>query len=93
MDSLFSQIISGIIVAIILGWLGFGGTKRVVIHNEGRVRKTGKWIMIISGIAIFIGLAWAGSSNSTSWQPGHSLALLAFFVFLLGKLIAWFQRL
>ena len=52
MSELFNQIFIGIIVAIIVGWLGFGG-KKVIVHNGGRVKKTGKGIMLVSGIFIF----------------------------------------
>ena len=92
MSELFNQIFIGIIVAIILGWLGLGN-KKVIVQNGGKVRKTGKLIMLISGISIFVGLIWAGNNPLyKGWHPGYSLSVISFFVFILGKIVAWWQR-
>jgi len=93
MDELFKQIFIGIIVAIIVGWLGFGGKKKVIVQGTGKIRKTGKWIMLISGIFIFIGLIWVSNDPTyKGWHPGYSLSIISFMFFLLGKLIAWWQK-
>lgn len=93
MNEFFSQIAIGIIVAIILGWLGFGGSKKVIVNNS-KSHKLGKWIMIISVIIMIIGLNWAGKQSPTinTIAPGYSVAILGGFFFLIGKVIAWFQR-
>lgn len=93
MNQLFISVVSGLVVIIIASFFGLGGSKNIRISGD-RTRKTGKWIMIISAIVVFIGLSWAGKNPSGSGElaPGYSLALLGVFSFFIGKFIAWFQR-
>lgn len=100
MDQLLIQVLGGVIVAIIAGWFGVGGTTRVVVHGT-KVRRTGKWIIIISVVMIFIGLAWMGNGHPQSmddwFKPptvyGFTLALYGLLFFFIGKVVAWFQKL
>ncbi len=100
MSELLITIISGVIVAIIVAWFGIGGTKHVTIHGSP-VRKTGKWIIFFSIIAIFGGLAWAGhyslpqggldfSKHGTVY--GIALASFGLLALIVGKIVAWFQK-
>ena len=100
MEQLIYTVIGGVLIAIISTILGIGGTKRVVIHGNP-VRKTGKWIIIVSILMIFGGLAWAGSNSPTQGgfdfsKPGtiYGLTLTGYGVlaFIIGKIIAWFQK-
>lgn len=93
MKELVFTIISGVIVAIIVSWLGIGGTSHVSVHGSP-VRKTGKWIIVLGVLMIIGGLAWAGR-NSTSGLPainGYVLAGYGLIFFIAGKVVSWFQR-
>lgn len=94
MNNILSQIISGIIVALILYWIGLGSNK-VIVYNSGKIRKTGKWIIIISILIIIIGLN-IGAKQQVNYtgtiSPGYGFAILGGFLFFIGKIIAWFQR-
>jgi len=94
MSPLLISILGGLAVLIIGNWLGFGSSTRVTIHGAGKVRKTGKWIMIVSWIVIFTGLAWGGKDTPIKGQiaPGYGLAILGGFMYIIGRFIAWFQR-
>ncbi|TSC59600.1 MAG: hypothetical protein LiPW15_620 [Parcubacteria group bacterium LiPW_15] len=100
MDQLFIQIVGGLIVAALAAWFGFGGTKRVIIHRAGPRRRTGKWIILISVPMIFGGLAWMGNSNPQGFDDwikppavyGFTLAGYGVIFFVIGKIVAWFQR-
>ncbi len=101
MNQLFITVIGGLIVAAIASWFGFGGSTKVTIHGGHRVKKTGKWIIIISVVMILGGLAWAGSGssakggldfNNTKTLYGLTLAGYGLIFFFVGKVVAWFQR-
>lgn len=99
MDQLLMQVVGGVIVAIIAGCFGIGGTTRVISHGT-KIRRTGKWIILISVVMIFAGLAWMGNGNPQSmddwFKPpavyGFTLALYGFLFFFIGKVVAWFQK-
>jgi len=100
MKELLFTIIGGVIVAIIVSWFGIGGTKHVSVHGSP-IRKTGKWIIFFSVLMILGGLAWAGSNSPSQggfdWdKPGtlYGLTLAGYGViaFIVGKIVAWFQR-
>lgn len=96
MNQLFINIIGGLAVAIIAAWFGIGGTTKVVVHGS-KVRKTGKWIILISVAMILGGLSWHGKLAPTksifsfndwgSWLFGYGILF-----FIVGKVVAWFQR-
>jgi len=93
MNGIFTQVIGGIVLAVILRWLGLNNSSRVIANN--RNRKTGKWIMVISGIIIYIGLIWGGKEQINyhgTIAPGYGLAITGLFTFYIGKFIAWWQR-
>lgn len=100
MDQLLITIIGGVIVAIIATWLGISGSTRVVIEGT-HVRKTGKWIILISAVMIFGGLIWMVNSNPQGLNDcvrppavyGFTLAGYGLIFFMIGKVVAWFQRL
>lgn len=97
MNGLMTTIIGGVIVAIIVAIFNIGGTKHVSVHGLP-VRKTGKWIIIISILMILGGLAWAGK-NPSSPQGGFDLsnsgvivAMYGLIMLVVGKVVAWFQK-
>lgn len=103
MSNFVVTIISGIIVAIIVSWLGIGGSKKQVIMSGGvKVRKTGKLIIIISVIIIIWGMLLLGNNSNptaimdmTNRQAANGLLLmfLGAILLIIGKIVAWFQRL
>ncbi len=94
MSNLVITIIGGLIVAILASWLGLGGSTTVRIRSGVRTSRTGKNIMIFSIIIILGGLIWASKTTQPSgtFTAGHGLAICGVFIFLIGKLIAWYQR-
>jgi hypothetical protein len=102
MGQLFITIIGGLIVAAIASWFGFSGSTKVTIHGGHKVKKTGKWIILISVVMILSGLAWAGSGspaqggldfNKPVTLYGLTLAGYGLIFFFVGKVVAWFQKL
>lgn len=91
MSQLVYTIIGGVITAIIVAWFGIGSRSRVVVHGI-KIRRSGKWIVFFSVIAIISGLAWAGS-NSTNPAYGYTLAGYGALAYIVGRIIAWFQKL
>jgi hypothetical protein len=96
MKDLLFQIIGGLIVVLIAAWLGIGGTTKVVVHG-GQVRKTGKWIILISVAMILGGLSWhdklAPTKSIFNFNDWGSLLFGYGILFLIvGKVVAWFQR-
>lgn len=91
MSQLIFTIIGGVITAIVVAWFGIGGTKRVVVHGTN-VRRTGKWIILFSVVMILGGLAWAGS-DPLSKVYGYTLAGYGLIALIIGKIVAWFQKL
>lgn len=91
MSQLFYTILGGVITAIIVAIFGIGGTTRVVVHGT-KINRSGKWIMFFSVIMIFGGLAWAGSSTSSQIY-GYTLAGYGVIAFIVGKIVAFFQKL
>ena len=100
MEQLIYTVIGGVLVTLITAKLGIEGTKRVVV-NGSPVRKTGKWIIVFSVIMMIGGLAWAGSNSPTQGgfdfsKPGtiYGLTLASYGVlaFIIGRIVAWFQK-
>lgn len=91
MSQLIFTIIGGIITAIIVAWFGIGGTTRVVVHGT-KIRRSGKWIILFSILMILGGLAWAGSDPLYKIY-GYTLAGYGALAYLVGRVVAWFQKL
>ncbi len=101
MQNLIITVIGGLLVVVIASWFGLGGNTKVTVQGGGKVKKTGKWIILISVAMIFGGLAWAGSNspaqggfdfNQPSTVYGLTLAGYGILFFVIGKVVAWFQR-
>ena len=101
MIQLIITVVGGLLVAIIAAWFGIGGTTKVAIQGGYKPKKTGKLIILISVVMIIGGLAWAGSNSPAQGgfdfsQPGtvYGLTLTGYGVlfFIIGKIVAWFQR-
>ena len=84
---LLTSIIAGLVVAFLTGLFGWGSNRQTVIHGV-RVRKTGKWIIIVSIAIIFAGLYW----SETNKLYGYTLAGYGLLGFVIGRIVAWFQR-
>ena len=98
-----SQILSGIIIAVISGWIlslfGIGNSKTFVRINNGQaVSKKWKntivfgWLMFIGGGYYF--LAWLsvlGFANPKT-GIGFSISIFGIFLLLFGKLGSWWNR-
>lgn len=102
MSSLIITVVGGLLVIIIASWFGLGGNTKVTVHGGGKVKKTGKWIIIISVVMILGGLVWAGSGspaqggldfNKPVTLYGLTLAGYGLIFFFVGKVVAWFQKL
>jgi xanthosine utilization system XapX-like protein len=89
MHELLIAIVAGLVVAFLASLLGLSSSNSTVVHGV-RVRKSGKVIIIISVLMILAGLSWAGSGQQLY---GYTLAGYGVFFFLIGKVVAWFQRL
>jgi hypothetical protein len=101
MSQLFITVVGGLLVVIIAALFGFGGTTKVSVLDGGKVKKTGKWIIIISVVMFFIGLSLCKKSDPTQWGfdlnipstlYGVTIMLYAGLFFFVGKIVAWFQR-
>ncbi len=88
MNELLITVIGGLIVAFVAGIFGMSGNRSTMIQGV-KVRKTGKWIILISIAMILGGLYWANSSQ----LYGYTLAGYGLIFFVIGKIVAWFQRL
>lgn len=96
MSQLFINIIGGLVVVIIAALFGIGGTTKVVVHGN-RSGKAGKWIIIISLVMVFAGLSWhakiAPTKSIFDFNDGGSLLFsYGILFFIVGKVVAWFQR-
>lgn len=97
MNQLLINVIGGVAVIIIAALFGIGGTTRVVVHGT-HARKTGKWIIIISVVMILVGASLAGKNPSHTGglnfnDPGTLLMGYGVLFFVVGKIVAWYQRL
>ena len=103
MSNFIVTIISGVLVAILVSWLGIGKDKTPVKFAGGfRVRRTGKWMIIISVILIIWGIILivnnsnpAAGFNFNNPNSIYGLGLLEVggILFVVGKIVAWFQKL
>ncbi len=100
MEQLIYTVIGGVLIAIITTIFGIGKTTQVVVSGN-KVKKTGKWIIIVSVLMILGGLSWAGSNSPPQGgldfsKPGtiYGLTLAGYGVwaFIVGRIVAWFQR-
>lgn len=93
MSDLMIQVIAGVIVAIIVSLVGIG--HRVKISHGNTSPKTGKKIMILSVVAIFVGAYYGGQNGwdmeSTQSVIGATIAGYGFLFFIIGKVVAWYQ--
>ncbi len=98
---LLITVVGGLLVTIIAAWLGLGGTTKVTIRGGGKIKKTGKWIILISVVMFFVGLSLCRKSDPTQWGfdlnipstlYGVTIILYSGLFFLVGKVVAWFQR-
>lgn len=101
MDQLLLQVLAGLIVIIVGAWWGIGGSTKVVIQGNRKVKKTGKWMIIIAVAMILIGLTMLKKGDPTKWgydmtNPstlyGVTLAGYGFLLLLVGKVVTWFQK-
>jgi hypothetical protein len=101
MSQLLISVVGGLLVVIIAAIFGLGGTTKVTVHGGGRIKKTGKWIIIISVVMFFIGLSLCKKSDPTQWGfdlnipstlYGVTIMLYSGLFFFVGKIVAWFQR-
>ncbi len=97
MSQLFINIIAGLVVVIIAALLGIGGTTKVVVHGN-RSGKAGKWIIIISVVMILSGLFVLGKNPTPTAgidfnNPGTLLIGYGIIFFIVGRIVAWYQRL
>ena len=94
MSDLMIQVIAGVIVAIIVSFIGIA--HRIKISHGTTSAKTGKKIMIISVLAIFIGAYYGGQNGwdmeSTQSMIGATMVGYGVLFFFIGKVIAWYQR-
>ena len=93
MNQFIINIIGGVIIAILVSWLGFGGSK-VTIQHTGTSRKTGKKIMLFAILMIFTGAIWAGKDTLHTGLSNHGtlLASYGFILFIIGWVVNWFQK-
>jgi hypothetical protein len=101
--SLFVQIITGVIITVVGGLVlyafGVGRGKTSVVKVQGvKVRKTGKWVMLVSAVIVILGLALAGKSIGPGGEMNSDgllwfgISLFGIMSFIIGKIVAWFQR-
>ncbi len=101
MTQLIITVAGGIIVAIVVGWFDLGGSTRVMVQGV-KVKKTGKWMIIFSIAMILTGLILCSKNtlpqggydlHASSTLYGLTLILYGGIIFVVGKIVAWFQRL
>jgi len=102
MSNFVVTIIGGVVVAALVSWLGIGKNKaQVVIVNGSKVKKSGKWIIIISSVIIIWGFLLLGNNSDPTAEInlinrqtvyGFSLILWGGVLFIVGKIIVWFQK-
>jgi hypothetical protein len=88
MKELVVTVIGGILVMALGSWFGIGSSRVTTVEGV-RIRKSGKWMIIISVIMIIGGLSWAGSGNTLA---GYTLVGYGFLLFIVGRVVAWFQK-
>ncbi|MFA5935068.1 MAG: hypothetical protein WC827_04240 [Candidatus Paceibacterota bacterium] len=100
MSQLLIDIIGGLAVVIIAAWFGLGVSTKITIQGGHKVKRTGKWIIIISVIMFFVGISLCKKGDSTLWgydmsNPstvcGVTIMLYSVLFFFVGKTITWFQ--
>ncbi len=94
MSDLVIQIVAGLAVILLAGWLGLGG-KTVTIQSNS-AKKTGKKIILVAWILIILGLYLGGASNwdveTVKAGMGISSLIFGFLLLIVGRIIAWYQR-
>ncbi len=91
MKDLILMVVGGVLVTVITSIFGIGNSKITVIEGV-RVKKTGKWIIMVSVMMILSGLVWAGKTTPDARLYGYTLAGYGFLAFIVGKVITWFQK-
>lgn len=89
-------------MAALVSWLGIGKNKsQVVVVHGSKVKKSGKWIIIISSIIIIWGFLLLGNNSAPTAEInlinrqtvyGFSLIFWGGVLFIVGKIIVWFQK-
>ena len=94
MSDLTLQVIAGVVVAIIVSFIGIG--QRIKISHNSASPKTGKKIMIVSAVAILIGAYYGGQSGwdmeSTQGVIGATTVGCGVILFFIGRVISWYQK-
>lgn len=100
MKQLIITVIGGVLIAVITTFFGIGKTTQVVVGGN-RVKKTGKWIIIVSALMIFSGFYIVGYNtppqggidfNKPGIIYGLTLAGYGLMALLIGRIVAWFQQ-
>ena len=101
MNQLVITVVGGLIVLILGAWFGLSGSTKVRVEGGHKVKKTGKLLILISVLMILGGLAWAGSNapaqggvdlNIPGMLYGFTLAGYGVLLFIVGKIVAWWQK-
>lgn len=87
MHDWLAAIIGGLVVAFIAWLFGINGSSKTIIQGT-RVRRTGKWVIIIAVSMLLGGLYW----SNTNQVAGYTLAAYGALFFIVGRIVAWFQR-
>ena len=93
-----TNIIGGLIVIIVAGWLGFGKSERVVIVHGGSASRKWKWVITISWFIIIVGYCiFIQNFSNGGWQNpwvglGFCLAFLGFILLGVGKFFHWLNH-
>jgi hypothetical protein len=99
MSDLTIQVLANVIGAIVIAAFGIGSVK--VIVNGVRARKTGKKMVLFSWVMMLGGIAWADKYSPPQGgfdfnQPGTmfgiTIALYGVLLFLIGLVVAWYQK-
>jgi len=100
MGQLIITIIGGLAVMFIASLLGISEKMTITVQG-GKIRKTGKWVIILSILMILFGLYLCsqnplkeGGYDMNKIKTVYGLTLIGYgvIIFGIGKFIAWFQR-
>lgn len=99
MENFVITVAGGLTVLVLAKLLGLsGGSKfHVVTHGATKVKKTGKWMMVVGALMIIGGLALAGyqinSSDPLSLYQymGYTITGYGLLIHIVGRVVSWFQ--
>jgi hypothetical protein len=99
MKEIMITVVGTTLAAVAINWLNIGTTKISVSgHRQG---KAGKRMIILSILMIVGGIFWttkySGPSGGLNFEDSHTwygvtLTLYGVLLFLVGRIIAWYQR-